>query len=111
MSEYPQSPSTPSAPSNSTMAIVSLVSGILGWTALPLLGSIVAVVTGHMAKREIEESRGTLGGDGFATAGLILGYSSLVLGVLGICVAIAIFFFTFVIASGEFSLLPVMLAF
>ncbi len=52
------------APRNSTNAIVSLVSGILGWTFLPFLGSIVAVITGHMAKSEIKRSAGTVGGNG-----------------------------------------------
>ena len=56
----------------SPMAIISLVAGILGWTLLPLLGSIVAVVTGHMARGEIRRAPERLEGDGLATAGLIL---------------------------------------
>jgi hypothetical protein len=52
------------------MAIVSLISGILGWTLLPFLGSIVAVITGHKAKKEIRNSMGQLGGDGMATISL-----------------------------------------
>jgi hypothetical protein len=91
---FDEVPQFSNQPQNSTMAIVSLVTGILGWTFMPVLGSIVAVVTGHMAKREIRESAGQLEGDGFATAGLILGYSSLAVGFLAICVIlIAILFF------------------
>ncbi len=79
-----------SAPRNSTTAIISLVSGILGWTLLPFLGSIVAIITGHMAKSEIKRSAGTIGGNGMATAGLILGYVSIVLGLCTICVVFVI---------------------
>jgi hypothetical protein len=68
------------------MAIISLVAGILGLTVFPILGSIVAVVLGHMAKGEIARSQGTLGGDGLATFGLVLGYIGVGLTVLGVCV-------------------------
>ncbi len=69
------------------MAIVSLVAGILGLSLFPFLGSVVAVVTGMMARREIQESGGGLSGDGLATAGLILGWLGVGLTVLGIIVA------------------------
>lgn len=71
----------------STLAMVSLIAGILGWTIVPTLGAIVAVITGHMAKNEIRQSGGTLGGDGLATAGLILGWLHLALVVVGLCLA------------------------
>ena len=70
---------------NSTLAMVSMIAGIVGWVLAPLLGSLVAVITGHMAKREIRESAGQLGGDGMATAGLVLGYLQIVPSVLCIC--------------------------
>jgi hypothetical protein len=57
-----------------TMAIVSLASGILSWFAVPVIGAIVAIVTGHMARSQIKASLGTEGGDGLAIVGLILGY-------------------------------------
>ena len=57
---------------NSTLAIVSLVAGLAGWTILPVLGSIVADITGRVAKNEIRESMGLLGGENMATAGLVL---------------------------------------
>ena len=59
---------------DSTHAIISLVAGLLGWTILPVIGAITAVVTGHLAKKEIRESNNTLSGDGMALTGLILGY-------------------------------------
>ncbi len=75
----------------STMAIVSLIAGIAGLSVFPTLGSIIAVVTGHMAKREIRDSGGQVTGDGLALTGLILGYIGLGLSLLAIC-AVLIWF-------------------
>lgn len=75
---------------DSTLAIVSLVTGILGWTILPFIASIVAVITGHLAKKEIRESGGLISGDGMALAGLILGYTMIGLAILGIILFITI---------------------
>ena len=58
----------------STYAIISLVAGILGWTLLPVLGSLGAIIFGHMARAEIRRSAGTIGGDGLAIGGLVLGW-------------------------------------
>lgn len=66
----------------STLAIVSLIFGVLGWTLLPLVGSIVAIVTGHMARGEIRRDPERLQGDGLAVGGLILGYVALALAIL-----------------------------
>lgn len=89
MSDYPNYTQVPPpyVAQTSTLAIVSLVSGILGWTLVPTLGAIVAVITGHMAKNEIRASGGHLAGDGLATVGLILGYVHLGLVVIGLCLA------------------------
>jgi hypothetical protein len=65
----------------SGLAIASLVTGLLGWTLLPLLGSIVAIVTGHLARGEIRRQPG-LEGDGLAVAGLVLGYAGVAMAVL-----------------------------
>ncbi|QNK00783.1 DUF4190 domain-containing protein [Dyella telluris] len=60
----------------STLAVLSLVFGIAGWTLLPLIGSIVAIVCGHMARGEIRRAQpGSVDGDGLAVAGLVLGYA------------------------------------
>lgn len=91
MAEYyspPPSPSgTPQAAPNSSMALISLISGILGLTFVPFIGSIIAVITGSMARKEIRESSGMLSGEGLATAGLVLGWIGIALGVLGGCIA------------------------
>jgi hypothetical protein len=81
-------------PPNSTAAVVSLVFGILTWIFLPVIGPIVAVVAGHMARAEIRRSNGQVGGNGMATAGLVLGYLQIALLALAICAIIAIGFLT-----------------
>ncbi|KAF1702245.1 DUF4190 domain-containing protein [Pseudoxanthomonas suwonensis] len=77
-------------PKTSPLAITSLVTGLLGWTLMPVLGSLVAIVTGHMARAEIRRSAGALDGDGLATVGLVLGWLPLMLGMLGL---VAVFMF------------------
>ena len=89
------------APPNSTMAIVSLVAGILGLTLFPLLGSIVALVTAQMAKREIEESGGTIGGENLARIGMILGWIGLALGLCFCCIFVASFALPFLMIAAE----------
>jgi hypothetical protein len=81
---------TQTAP-NSTLALVSLITGILGLTVLPTIGSIAAVITGYLAKKEIRESGGALSGDGMATAGLILGWIGVGVLLIGICVTCVVF--------------------
>lgn len=76
------------APTTNTMAVVSMVAGIAGLTVVFFIGSIVAVITGHMARKQIAE-RGE-GGSGMATAGLVMGYIGIALGVLAIIAAILI---------------------
>jgi hypothetical protein len=67
-------------PPTNTAAVVSLVSGIVSWFFCPLVGGIVAVITGHMAHGQIRRSGE--GGAGMATAGLVLGYIHLAAAVL-----------------------------
>jgi len=77
----------------STLAIISLVAGILGWTVVPFLGSIVAVICGHMARKEISLAPERLEGDGLAVAGLVLGYLSIAMAVLAIIAIILVIVF------------------
>lgn len=91
-------PQTSTGPTNS-MALISLIAGILGFTVFPVLGSIVAIITGNMAKKEIAESAGAQSGEGLAKAGVILGWIGVVLGVLGICAVCAMFVLPFVMAG------------
>jgi hypothetical protein len=68
----------------SSMAMVSLILGILGWTVLPVIGSVVAVVFGHLGLSEIDRSGDQLSGRGMAQVGLILGYSALAVQLLSV---------------------------
>ncbi|MCO5055920.1 DUF4190 domain-containing protein [Thermomonas sp.] len=77
--------------SNSTLALFSLIFGILGWTLLPFAGSLVAIVTGHMARAEIRRSPETLDGDGLAVAGMVLGYVVVGLSLLAFIFILLIF--------------------
>lgn len=51
-----------------------LVMGIASWTVLPFVASIVAIITGHMARAEIRRRPHELEGDGLAVTGLVLGW-------------------------------------
>ena len=73
----------------SSLAVASLVSGILGWTLLPFIGTVVAIITGHMARAEIRRSNGRLEGDGMAVAGLVLGWVSAALVLVGLFIVFA----------------------
>src|SRR5438034_8166744 len=79
----PPSASSP-APLTASTAIWSLVLAILSFFCGWLMTAIPAVICGHIARSKIRKSGGALGGTGIATAGLILGYIALVLGVMGI---------------------------
>lgn len=71
------------------MAIASMVLGIV-W--IYWLGSILALVFGYIAKRQIAESNGTQRGSGMATAGIVLGWvgvGTLVLAILVFVIAAA----------------------
>ena len=75
----------------SNLAIISLVSGILGWTLLPWIASIVAIVTGHMARAEIRRSARTIEGDGLALSGLVLGYAMIAISFIGLMLILLFF--------------------
>lgn len=92
-----QSPA-PDKPTN-TMAVISLISGILGLTVFPFIGSIIALIVGYMSRKEIRESNGAQGGDGIATAGLVMGWIGVGLGVCACLAIVAFFVFTFALTG------------
>ena len=75
----------------SSLAVVSLVAGLLGWTLAPWLGSIIAIITGHMARAEIRREPAALEGDGLAVAGLALGWAMVVLSVMIVLAFVLLF--------------------
>ncbi len=76
------------------LAIVSLVSSLAGLSVFPWFGSIIGIITGNIAGREIAASAGAEDGEGMAKAGLILGRigALLLLVLLLIIVALGLFF-------------------
>lgn len=75
-------------PPASGTATASLVYGILGFSLLPVIASLIAVVCGHKARRHTKPGRKT--GDHQAVAGLVLGWTALVLAAPGVIVAVAL---------------------
>jgi hypothetical protein len=78
---------------NSSNAIISLITGLLGLTLLPGIGSIIAIITGIMARKEIRTAQNNgmvIGGNGMATAGLVMGWLGIGLGAC-ICCVVAVF--------------------
>lgn len=68
-------------------AIASLVLGIVGLTGLPFVCSILAVIFGRGARREIAATGE--GGEGLATAGIVLGWIGIFLVVAAVLVVLA----------------------
>jgi uncharacterized protein DUF4190 len=76
----------PQAPGTSGLAIASLVLGILWiWG----VGSLLAVIFGHVSRSQIRRGERT-GGAGMALAGLILGYIGLAAILVIIIVAVSV---------------------
>lgn len=84
-------PFLPMPKRTSALAITSLVTGILGWSFLPFVGSIVAVITGHMARAEIRRNSDSLDGDGLALVGLCLGWISIILSLVALLLLLLFF--------------------
>ena len=83
---YPGVPPTAyRSPATSGFAIASLVLSLVGGCGI---GSVLAIVFGNGAKREIQESRGQLTGEGMATAGIIVGWVG-----IGLLVVYVLLFF------------------
>ena len=85
-----------SAGETSGKAIASLVLGIGGFVIFPFVLSILAIVFGRSAKREIAQRPG-LGGSGLATAGIVLGWIGVAL------VALAVLLIALLVVAGTSS--------
>ncbi|WP_009959511.1 DUF4190 domain-containing protein [Verrucomicrobium spinosum] len=78
------------------LAIAALVMGIISIFTFGLcgIGSIITIVLGHMALTRVRQSGGSLGGKGMAVAGLVMGYASIALAIVGILASLALPTFT-----------------
>ena len=85
----PASTDTSMVGDSNTPAIISLISAILGWLVLPFIGSLIAIITGHIGRKRAKAGapRG-----GMALTGLILGYLwwALLIPMMGIIAALAL---------------------
>ena len=84
----------------SGMAITSLILSIAGLTVVPVIGSVLALILGYMAQRDVRQRPTETSGEGLAKAGIVMGWIGVVLGVLVVCGIIAAFGFCAIASSG-----------
>jgi hypothetical protein len=77
------------SPKTSKGAIWSFVLSLVGLVFCCTFASIPAVICGHVALPKINRSGGLLTGSGFAIAGLVIGYITIVLHVISLPTAIS----------------------
>jgi hypothetical protein len=81
--EYePETDSRPTGQQLSQLCLWSLILGIVSTLCCGFLTAIPAIVCGHMGLSAVGDESGPLRGRGFAIAGLVMGYLSLVLSCL-----------------------------
>jgi len=85
--QYPQMGQENAVRRTSSMAVASLIMGILGFVFLPLIGSILAIVFGIMARKQINREPNT-GGWAMAVIGIVLGGIAIFSLVVFICLII-----------------------
>ncbi|HOT52963.1 MAG TPA: DUF4190 domain-containing protein [Anaerolineaceae bacterium] len=95
----------PQPTATSPWSVVSLISGISSYFVLPFLGGIIALITGYVARRDINNSGGALSGKGMATAGLWLGWINIALFALAslLIILLVIGLLSGMVNSGSFS--------
>jgi hypothetical protein len=72
------------------LAVASMILGIL-WICY--IGSVLAIIFGHVALSQIKKSGDTQGGKGMAIAGLVLGYLGIVTFVFSLILGFGTFTF------------------
>lgn len=68
------------------LAVTSFVLGLLSVFCLGILAGLPAIITGHIAHNRARRQPGVYGGGGFAIAGFVLGYLSLIVTVIMLAV-------------------------
>ncbi len=84
----PPGPGGYAVPQNNQKALWSMILGILSLVCCGLLAGIPALILGNSAQKEIAASGGMQTGEGMAKAGVILGWISIALSILGLIFAI-----------------------
>lgn len=79
----------PAGTRTNSLAVVSLCFGV-GQVFLPIVGAIVAIICGHSGRRQIRQTGEA--GDGMALAGLVLGYTGVLLPTLLLVLAVLALF-------------------
>ena len=93
----PPGPAWPGQPmplkkKTSGLAIASLILAISGLICLPILGPILGLIFGFLAKSQIKREGGQVEGGGLATAGIVLSVIAIVL-VLAVALPLGIWFY------------------
>lgn len=87
-------PSYAPAPPVNGLAVASLVLGIVSLACSQCITAIPGVILGHVALKQIRESRSRQGGHGLAIGGLVTGYIS-----LGIVVVVALVYAVIILVA------------
>ena len=85
-----------SAPATESL-ILGIVAFVLQFVAIGFIPGIIAIIIGNNARRKIKASNGLQIGDRAAKAGVILGWISIVMSVVFLCVgvvALSVYVFT-----------------
>lgn len=98
----PPQQSSPAYPisqkTTSVLAILSTISGIASFFFIPFVGALAALITGYLAKSEIKKSNGKMDGEGFATAGIVMGWVN-----LGVMIMVCVMAFAVLVFVGLIS--------
>lgn len=82
------------APQQNQKALWAMILGILSIVCCGIFAGIPALILGNSAKNEIAASGGMQTGDGMAKAGVILGWISIALSIIGLIFALTTGAFT-----------------
>ncbi|HQV26570.1 MAG TPA: DUF4190 domain-containing protein [Thermoflexales bacterium] len=86
-------PGSPVAAQKNGASTVSLILGILAFllqfVAVGFIPGIIAIIVGNNARKSIKKSNGLQTGDRSAKTGVILGWVSIIMSAISLCVGIA----------------------
>ncbi len=82
----PGVPATVAATGDNSMGVLALIAGILGFTCMPFIGAVLAIIFGRIGIKKAEQGLATNGA--MARVGFWLGVISLVLSAIGFAIII-----------------------